>query len=413
MDGDEPRVSRSGLHRSVSTASLPVTERAKDYQGWRTLANPIWCYYGFITSVVALTVFGLMMVFSSSSVDMVAQGNSPWSQVSNQAMFCVLGLVIAFLAMHLPMTLYRRGSLLLVVAGVMLQLLTFTVLGRSVNGNAGWIRVGPFSMQPAELLKLALCIWMPAALVEARRRQNRVGAIKAYAVPCVGFVVCFMLVMLGKDLGTAMIVVLIGVVALLVGEFPLRWLLTFGVLGATGIGLFSVLGSSNRMQRILATYGTCSQAQAQAVCYQSIHGEYAMASGGLIGVGLGNSREKWNYLPEAHNDFIFAIIGEETGFIGASLVVLAFVAMGWCLICVALRSQNRFTRMVLVCIAAWIVGQGLVNICVVLGILPVIGLPMPFVSAGGSALVMCLTAAGVAVRMMREEPSIRAARSRL
>ena len=135
---------------------------------------------------------------------------------------------------------------------------------------------------------------------------------------------------------------------------------------------------------------------------------YAMGSGGLLGVGLGNSREKWGYLPAAHNDFIFAIIGEELGFVGAGLLILGFVTMGWCLVVVALQARDVYPRMVLVCIAGWIVGQALINICVVLKILPVIGLPMPFVSSGGSALIMCLIAAGVAVQMMKQQPDVAA-----
>ena len=381
------------------------------YTGVRAVFNPLWCYYGFISAVMSLTVFGLIMVFSSSSVDMVAQGVAPWSQVASQAMYCAMGLTAGFVAMHLPMVLYRRGSFILMLLSMALQLLTFTGLGVDVNGNTGWIRIGPLSMQPAEFIKLALCLWLPSAMAAARLDKARTGKLSVYAIPAGVFGLCLGLILLGKDLGTAMIIVMIGAVAFMVGGVPLRWLLGLGALGTAAIVVFFVMGSSNRMSRILATYGSCSQADAQAVCYQSIHGEYAIASGGLTGVGLGNSREKWSYLPEAHNDFIFAIIAEETGFIGAALVVIAFVVLGWCLICVALRSQDRYARVVLVCIAAWLVGQGLVNICVVLGILPVIGLPMPFVSAGGSALIMCLTAAGVAVRMMRGQPQISAARS--
>ena len=125
-------------------------------------------------------------------------------------------------------------------------------------------------------------------------------------------------------------------------------------------------------------------------------------------MGIGNSGEKWGYLPEAHNDFIFAIIGEETGFIGASMVILLFVVLGWCMLVVALQARNRYVTMVLACITVWIVGQAIVNIGVVIGLFPVMGVPMPFVSAGGSSLIMCLGAAGIAVSMMKEQPQIKA-----
>ncbi|MGO1347118.1 MAG: peptidoglycan glycosyltransferase FtsW [Bifidobacterium psychraerophilum] len=419
----KPRRTQSGLsRRKLSTdtvrkprggkgvpAAGPAPATNQDYTGWRNILNPVWCYNGFITAVGALTVFGLLMVFSSSSVDMVADGESPWSQVASQALYGVLGVVVGVIAMHLPLMLYKRASFAFLAFGFMLQALTFTPLGISVNGNSGWIGFGSISFQPAEVLKLALCLWLPVALESSQKRAKDSGSLKSYAVPAAGFAMAFLLVMAGKDLGTAMIIVLIGVVAFLLGGFPLRWLLSIGVVGAVGIVGFFVLGNQNRISRILAAYKPCTASDVQGVCYQSIHGLYAMASGGLTGVGLGNSREKWNYLPEAHNDFIFAVIGEELGFIGACMVILAFVVMGWCLLRVAWLSRDGYARMVMVGIAAWIVSQALINICVVLGILPVMGLPLPFVSAGGTALIMCLISAGVAARMMRSLPEIRGA----
>ena len=146
--------------------------------------------------------------------------------------------------------------------------------------------------------------------------------------------------------------------------------------------------SPNRLNRVLAAYQECSGTDAQKVCYQSIHAKYALAEGGLFGVGLGNSREKWNYLSEAHNDFIFAIIGEETGFIGAAIVIILFVVLGGCMISVALQTADRYASVSLLCITVWLVGQALINIGVVVGVFPVMGVPMPFVSAGGSSLIM-------------------------
>lgn len=127
-------------------------------------------------------------------------------------------------------------------------------------------------------------------------------------------------------------------------------------------------------------------------------------------MGIGNSREKWNYLPAAHNDFIFAIIGEETGFVGCAIVLLFFAILGWCMIVVALQVADRYVSMVLMCVTIWIVGQAMVNIGVVVGVFPVLGVPMPFVSAGGSSMVMCLAAAGLVVGLMRCQPQIKQSR---
>ncbi|MBW3083609.1 peptidoglycan glycosyltransferase FtsW [Bifidobacterium phasiani] len=379
--------------------------RRRDYSGWRSLLNPLWCYHGFRVAVLALTCFGVVMVFSSSAVDMVAAGESPWSQAVSQGIYCVLGLAVAFVAMHVPVPMYRRFGAVVVGIAMLLQLLTLTPLGVTVSGNTGWISVaGVFTIQPAEVMKLALCIWLPTALIIARRRFPAEG-IKAYAAPLIVYVACLGLVMLGRDMGTGMILVMIGVVAFLVGGFPGKWMaIAIGVVVVAAAAF--VISSPNRLNRVLAAYQSCEDTQ--GVCYQSTHARYAIASGGLFGVGIGNSREKWNYLPAAHNDFIFAIIGEETGFIGAALVILLFVVVGWCMVVMALQSRDRYVAMVLMCIAVWLVGQGLVNIAVVVGLLPVMGVPMPFVSAGGSSLIMCLAAAGTASSMMRSQPQVRA-----
>ena len=194
------------------------------YRGWRAILNPLWCYYGFLATVVATTVFGLMMVFSSSAVDLVAQGSSPWSQVIRQSIYAVFGLLLALLAVRISVDHYRNWSTWFLIVSQGVQLLTRTPLGRSANGNEGWISIGGVSMQPAELLKLALCLWLPQALIEAQRQVGKDSDLKslakAYAKPAAGFIVSFLLIMLGKDLGTAMIIVIIGFVDFLVSRLP-------------------------------------------------------------------------------------------------------------------------------------------------------------------------------------------------
>lgn len=379
---------------------------------WRLLGEPIVCYYAFIITVLILTAFGLLMVFSSSTVDLVAQGQSPFGQLLTQSIFAIVGIGLAIAASFISLRLYQILSFWALVVAMALQALTLVGFGVSSGGNTGWIALGPLQFQPAEIMKLALCIWMPQVITVGKKRK--LGNVRAFVVPLIFFGVCFLLVLAGKDLGTGLIILLIGAVAIFVGGFSLKVYFGAGAVAILGIVGIFVLGSSNRMNRITALFSGCSDAaDAQGVCYQTIHGLYAIASGGLTGVGLGASREKWNYLPEAHNDFIFAIIGEETGFLGAGVVILLFAVLAWCLINIARHMKNEpYPRLVLVCITAWIVGQALINIMVVLQLLPVIGLPLPFVSAGGSALVMCLVASGVAVRMAREQSDIKAVVSR-
>lgn len=392
-----------------------VGEQVDDFHGYvglRSLLNPIWCFHGFRIAVIILTIFGVIMVFSSSSVNMIANGQSPWSQALKQGGFCVLGLIVGVACMMIPAELIRKFSFVFLIIALLLQSLTFTPLGIDVQGNKGWIGLFGFTFQPAEVVKLALCIWLPRELIYAQKQINKVGPYKAYLKLIAWLGLALLLVVSGKDLGTAMILFAIAGAALLLGDFPGKWLAIVACGGAVLVGGL-VITSPNRLSRIMATYQTCSASDMQGVCYQAVHGKYAMASGGLLGVGIGNSGEKWGYLPEAHNDFIFAIIGEETGFVGASLVILLFLVLGWCMLVVASQSQDRYITLVLASITVWIVGQAFVNIGVVVGLFPVMGVPLPFVSAGGSSLILCLGAAGVTISMMKQQPQIQAEMQRV
>ena len=377
--------------------------------GTRNLANPLWCFHGFRLCVIILTIFGVIMVFSSSSVNMIANGQSPWAQALKQGMYCVFGLVIAFITMMLPASFYRKISFWFLLGAMVMQAATLTPLGVEVNGNKGWIGIpGVFTMQPAEIVKLALCIWMPNELINARKQVKKVGAPRAYSKLILGYLCAFCLVMSGKDLGTGLIILAIGGIALLLGGFPGKWLAGAALLGICGIVGF-ILTSPNRLGRIMAAYRTCSPSDLQGVCYQAVHGKYAIASGGLLGVGIGNSGEKWGYLPEAHNDFIFAIIGEELGLLGALLVLALFACLGWAMLRLSMRHPDPFVRLATAGIMAWILTQAFVNIGVVIGVLPVIGIPLPLVSAGGSAMVSTLAAMGVVLAFARSEPGAREA----
>lgn len=395
-----------------------------------SLRDPVICYYGFIICVALLLILGIVMVFSSSSVDLIAAGQSPYSKVIRQCLFAFAGVVLGVIAAHIDVDSYRHGSFGFFFLTLCLQGLTLTPLGASAGGNSGWIVVGPVSFQPAELLKLSLCLWMPSTIVASRNARHYGRSLKEqlkpFSLALIGLFSAFGLVMAGKDLGTDIIILVIGGTALLCGGIDTR-LMAVGValVAAAVVGVF-VTGSGNRMDRIRALLSHCQGADDKlGVCYQVIHGRYALASGGFFGLGLGASREKWSYLPEAQNDFIFAVIGEELGFVGAFLVILLFVLIAWFLGRVAWQMRppavppttpaardtdirRQYSRLVLMCILGWICFQAFINILVVLQILPVMGVPLPFVSAGGTALIACLTASGAATAMMREQPEISA-----
>lgn len=396
-----------GVKSSLVSSHTKKASSFSQYVGMRSLFNPLWCLYGLRISVAILSVFGLFMVFSSSSVTMITYGVAPWGQGINQTLYCIIGLIGYIVASKLPVSFYQKRVVIIYTVATVSQFLTFVPgLRREVNGNAGWIAIGPLTLQPAEITKLALCIWLPVSLLIAKQAYDRVQ-MRAYIPPILGLGLSLLLVIAGKDLGTALIIIIIALVAFYIGGFPTKWLVGTVLVAAVLVALL-VLTSQNRMRRILATLHGCDAKAAKGVCFQSIHAQYAMASGGLLGLGIGNSREKWNYLPYAHNDFIFAIIGEEMGFLVASAVILLYIIIGWCLLSSAMQIRVRLASISLICVATWIVGQGLINILVVVQILPVMGVPMPFVSAGGSSLVMCLVAIGVSDGIIRNSLNLKA-----
>ena len=323
------------------------------------------------------------------------------------------------------------------------QGLTVTVFGHSAGGHAGWVNVAGLPVQPAEFLKCAICLSLPYVLINASEEARKAGkkrrelnidvnkpfgggpdgksyqdnslskkALLPYAAPIFIFVVCFIAIMLGKDLGTAMIILIMGVSLLFVAGISWRWLASVTVVSGCIILLANVIFNSNRMVRILAAYSSCSADDVEGVCWQAIHGNYALASGGMFGLGLGNSREKWSYLPAAQTDFILAVIGEELGFVGVCCVILLFIVFAWCIFNMAMRHPVPYNRLVMTVIGVWIVAQALVNIFVVAGYLPVMGLPLPFISYGGSSIIMCLAASGVCLAMAKDQPEIAAALKR-
>lgn len=418
--GSRPGSASAFARRASSGPTAALPEDNQVYSGWRSVFNPVYCFYGMIACVGILTVFGIIMVFSSSSVNLISGGFSPWRDASRQLVFALGGLLVGgvlILFANRFAGLLRILSVLALLGSWGLQALTMTSLGRSVNGNTGWLVLGPVQFQPAEVMKLALCLWMPFSVTQASARAAKVKGtwdkLLKYAPPFFSFLISFALIMFGKDLGTAMIITLICLTALYVGGFPLGPLATLTGLGAFAVGYFMVFGSANRRDRFSATYSGCTGGPNQFGCFQIVHGKYALASGGLLGKGLGGSLEKWNYLPEAKNDFIFAVIGEEMGYIGALGIILLFIILAWCMINIALRTRDCFSQTVILCVASWISFQAIINIGVVTSLLPVIGLPLPFISSGGSALVVTLTAMGVVIGLSRRQDEIKAATSRI
>lgn len=356
-------------------------------------------------TTVFLVAFGLVMVLSSSSVESYTASASFFSSFVRQAAFAAVGLAIMLIASRLPASFWPRIAWIAVGAGIVLQLLVFTPLGRAIGGNRNWINVAGFSLQPSELLKLALIVWMGMILT---RKQKVIASFWQAWIPIVPVAgLAIGLVLLGHDFGTVSIMALVVFGALWFAG--VRWwhlALPVAILGVLAVPV--ILSSASRVRRITAFIDGCSDADYYSGCWQQLHGTWALSAGGLFGVGLGNSRAKWNWLPAADNDYIFAIIGEELGLVGAIVVLALFGLLAWTMLRIVQQAKRQMTRVVVGAAMVWIVGQALVNIAVVLGLLPVLGVPLPLISSGGSQLIATLAIIGVVLSLERvDNPAAR------
>jgi cell division protein FtsW len=352
------------------------------------------------STALLLTGFGLVMVLSATSALDGAQ--NPFDHVLKQGIFALLGIPLMFIVSRFPVRFFKRISWLALIAATAFQLLVFTPLGVSANGNRNWIMIGSVQAQPAEFLKLALALWLGYVLF---RKQTLLGVwhhVFIPVVPVAGLVIAT--VMGGKDLGTAMILVLILLGALFFSGVKLRIFLLPAIAAAGTVAVLAIT-SADRMRRILSFLDQDCLESYLDDCYQPLHGIWGLAGGGVFGLGLGNSKEKYDWLPAAANDYIFAIVGEELGLIGCAVVLALFALFAVGAFHVIRKTDDPFVRIVSGAITVWIVGQALVNIGVVLRVFPVLGVPLPFMSQGGTSLLSVLLACGVLLAFARTLPA--------
>jgi cell division protein FtsW len=359
-------------------------------------------YFLLLGTTLFLVVFGLVMVLSSSSVESYVQSGDFFTTATRQGLYALVGVPVMLIAARAPISFWKRWARVAVFLGIGLQLLVFTPLGYAYGLNRNWIHIGSFTAQPSELIKLAFVVWLAWMLTSRPQILDDWKRILFTIGPVVGLSIG--LVLFGSDLGTAVILISIALGALFFAGVKLRWI-------AGAVGIISVIAfvfvqiSPSRTGRIGAWLSGCTNPDlAQTDCYQVTHGWQSLAHGGIFGVGLGNSTGKWSWVPEADNDFIFAIIGEELGLIGAILVLGLFIVLAICFVRIIRMSRDPFAKLATSAAMVWIIGQALVNIAVVLGLLPVLGVPLPLVSAGGSALITTLAAIGVVLSFARHRP---------
>ncbi|MFB9646194.1 putative lipid II flippase FtsW [Microbacterium terregens] len=360
------------------------------------------------STALLLTGFGLVMVLSATSATATAAGDPPYEAAIKQAVFAVIGIPMMFIASRLPISFWKRAAWPALIGAVLFQLLVFVPgLGVEANGNRNWIMIAGIQFQPAEFLKLGLALWMGYVLF---RKRTLLGLWRHVFIPVVPVgALVIATVLAGSDLGTAMILVLILLGALFFSGVKLRIFILPLIVSVGAVAALAVT-SPDRMRRIMSFLDPDCLADYFNSCYQPLHGIWGLAGGGVFGLGLGNSKEKYDWLPAAANDYIFAIVGEELGLIGCAVVLALFALFAVGAFHVIRKTDDPFVRIVSGAITVWIVGQALINIGVVLRVFPVLGVPLPFMSQGGTSLVSVLLASGVLLSFARTLPAAEARR---
>jgi cell division protein FtsW len=394
-DEEEPATAAS-----ARAAFAGVRDRVESAQV--LLARPLTDYYLILGITLLLLGLGLVMVLSTGSVFDLIQGESPYQDFLKQLAGVAVGLPLLWAVSRSQPKLFRSAAYPLLGISVLgLGLTMIHGVGDSYGGAVRWISIGGVQVQPSELAKLAFVLWGADLLA----RKEKLGLLKDWRhmlIPLLpGVSLLILLVMVGDDLGTTLILLVIFLTLLWVAGTPGRIYVALLILMAL-VTLLLIVTVSYRSQRLTDFYhptgGPTGPNQ------QAIQGRYALGRGGLFGVGLGGSTEKWGWLPESTSDFIFAIIGEELGLVGTLCVVTLYGGLAFAGLRVAKRTTETFTRLAAASVTAWIVMQAMVNIGAVIGVLPITGVPLPLVSAGLSSLLSTMVALGMLLAFARREP---------
>ena len=390
--------------RAAPRASSP--SQSSGGSGWIAstrdmLERPLTPYYLLLGATGLLLAIGMIMVLSASSVDSyLHHGGNSYYWATKQLMWVLIALPCAWIATRVPLRLLRFVAWPMVAVSLVLLVLTQTSLGVEVNGNKNWLGVGPLQIQPSEIAKFSMVLW--CADVYARK-DALLGSWRHLVVPVVPVTgLLTVLVLLGGDLGTALVLFGITLGLFWVVGAPVR-LFVAAVSVVSVAALYLAASSPERLTRITSFVNPFNDFQGSG--WQAGHGILGMASGGIFGKGIGASQQKWGNLPEAHTDFIFAVLGEELGLVGTLLVLVLFLTIAYAGIRVAMRTENLFIRYATAGIVIWLMAHVVINIGMVLALLPVIGIPLPLVSYGGSSLVPELVALGLVIGFARLEPS--------
>lgn len=368
--------------------------------------SAVTTFYLIVVPALLLIAIGLMMAFSSQAVMNIASEKDPYKAFLKPAMLVLAALVAMGIVQLFRPHWWRTLAWVAFLGSLVAQTLVLSPLGASEGGNTNWIRIPglPFLLQPSEILKLGIILFLAWVLSRPGTRLKDPAQIMVLAGVPIGL--ALLAVMLGRDLGTAMVMALACVGALWVADLPKKW---FAVLFAAliPVSVLLVLSNPTRIKRVMEILPWAKPERSLSAPTQIDHAMWAFGTGGLFGVGPGASREKWNYLQEADTDFILAIIGEEFGFFGSTVVLLCIGLLLWGLLRLCAHTPQLFDRVVVGGVATWIGVQALINITSVSNIGPVIGVPLPFVSSGGSSLLFTSIALGVVLSIARNDAGMR------
>lgn len=352
--------------------------------------------YLLLLLTLSLVSIGIVTIFSASAGVVAVRYDNPWHYAARQGLFAIAGLLTMFICMAIPYRTWKKAAPILILTALGLLLLV-SLIGTPVNGARRWISIASFQFQPTEFAKLALIIYL-AALIS--NKEERIASFKRGLLPILIVVgLLLALIMLQPDFGTALLFVMIAIMMIVIGGAHPGQLAMLGA-GLIPICLLLAFGKSYRINRLVSYFNPLDHASGTG--YQLVQSLYAFAHGGALGTGLGHGVQKYFYLPEAHTDFIFAVIGEEFGFVGALFVIMLFVLYLGCGFRTALKSEDTFGVLLAAGIVTMIGTQILLNLGAVTGTLPVTGMPLPFISYGGSSLLLCMASTGILLSITRD-----------
>jgi len=373
--------------------------------GQKFLAKPVNNFYILAISALSLSVIGLIMVFSASSIHSLDTKGNAVAIVLRQLAFFIISIPLAVYLSQRTLPQWRLLARFgLLISAAILIILQIPGVGKTVNGNTNWIALPFVDIQPSELSKFLLILW--ASYMLANQEREGKTRVNVFLLIGPGFVAIMAFVMLGHDLGTTCVIAAILGGLLFVSGIELRILGTLVAVGAIGLAV-SIATASYRASRFLVVLDPFAAEDYKNAGWQPAHSLLGLASGGIFGVGLGGSRQKWGNLAEAHTDFIFAVIGEELGLLGTLLVLFLLAALIYSIFKIALRCKDPMSRYVGAGIGCWIAVQTVLNVGSATSVLPVVGVTLPFVSYGGSALISLYIGLGYVFGSALRDPEVK------